>query len=76
MILTIVKVWKTFALAKDPNDNIATAMKSVQKTSKAEANKETHTKEKKKLKKESNEPRKLKETMFLKQKAKPEPNYS
>ena len=44
MVLSIIKVWKTSALARDPSANIATVMNSTQKTSKAEANKERQTK--------------------------------
>ena len=68
MVLSIIKVWKTSALARDPSANIATVMNS------AETNKETQTKAKKKLLKKSNEPKNLEETMVLKQKVKPEPN--
>ena len=46
MVLTIVKVWKTFALARDSSGSIVTAMNSAQKITKAEANKETKTKKK------------------------------
>ena len=46
IVLTIVKVWKTFALATDSSDSIVTAMNSVQKTSKAKAILRTQTKAK------------------------------